>query len=281
MDYASLLNERQLAAVETTSQYVRIIAGAGSGKTRVLTYRISYLISHNHVDPSRILAIAFTNKVAQEMHDRAGKLVQDLLGYMPILHISTFHSFCARFLRAECKAFDYPSGFTIYDEDDQAKLIKNVAVELGFRKGDEIVKSATQYIRDKKTRGFYPEDIAIKVEAFKDEKICLKFYLLYEQKKSAAYALDFDDLLLKTIQILEKNPPIREKWAERFDHILVDEFQDTNDVQYHLMKLLTRSDTSVYVVGDPDQTIYTWRGANQNIILNFEKEYPGALRPSS
>jgi DNA helicase-2/ATP-dependent DNA helicase PcrA len=195
---------------------------------------------------------------------------------MPILHISTFHSFCARFLRAECKAFDYPSGFTIYDEDDQAKLIKNVAVELGFRKGDEIVKSATQYIRDKKTRGFYPEDIAIKVEAFKDEKICLKFYLLYEQKKSAAYALDFDDLLLKTIQILEKNPPIREKWAERFDHILVDEFQDTNDVQYHLMKLLTRSDTSVYVVGDPDQTIYTWRGANQNIILNFEKEYPGA-----
>jgi DNA helicase-2/ATP-dependent DNA helicase PcrA len=276
MDYASLLNERQFAAVKTSSRYVRIIAGAGSGKTRVLTYRISYLISQNHVDPSRILAIAFTNKVAQEMHDRASKLVYDLLGYMPILHISTFHSFCARFLRAECKAIDYPASFTIYDEDDQAKLIKNVAVDLGYRKGDEIVKSATQYIRDKKNHGLYPEDIAIKFEAFKDEKICLKFYLLYEQKKSAAFALDFDDLLLKTIQVLDHNELIREKWASRFDHILVDEFQDTNDVQYHLMKLLTRSDTCVYVVGDPDQTIYTWRGANQNIILNFEKEYPGA-----
>lgn len=274
MDYASLLNEKQLAAVKTPSQYVRIIAGAGSGKTRVLTYRISYLISEKHVDPSRILAIAFTNKVATEMHDRALKLAQDVLGYAPNLHISTFHSFCARFLRTECKAINYPSGFTIYDEDDQQKLIKNIAVDLGYKKGDEIVKNATKYIQDKKTKGLYPEDIKIKFEAFKDEKECLKFYMLYEAKKSASYALDFDDLLLKTIEILSQNEIIRDKWASRFDHILVDEFQDTNDVQYKLMKLLLRNDTAIYVVGDPDQTIYTWRGANQNIILNFEKEYP-------
>jgi DNA helicase-2/ATP-dependent DNA helicase PcrA len=274
MDYASLLNDKQLAAVKTPSQYVRIIAGAGSGKTRVLTYRISYLISEKHVDPSRILAIAFTNKVATEMHDRALKLAEDVLGYAPNLHISTFHSFCARFLRAECKAIGYPSGFTIYDEDDQQKLIKNIAVDLGYKKGDEIVKNATKYISDKKMKGIYPEDIHIKSEAFKDEKECLKFYMLYEQKKSASYALDFDDLLLKTIEILSNNDDIRDKWASRFDHILVDEFQDTNDVQYKLMKLLLRSDTSIYVVGDPDQTIYTWRGANQTIILNFEKEYP-------
>ncbi|MCH4277380.1 MAG: UvrD-helicase domain-containing protein [Bacilli bacterium] len=274
MDYASLLNDKQFAAVKTSSQYVRIIAGAGSGKTRVLTYRVSYLISEMHVDPSRILAIAFTNKVAKEMLDRASKIVYELLGYSPMLHISTFHSFCSRFLRAECKAIDYPSGYTIYDDDDQKKLIKNIAVDLGYKKGDDIVKSASKYISSKKTKGIYPEDINIKNEAFKDEKICLKFYMLYEQKKSAAYALDFDDLLLKTIYILENFPAIREKWASRFDHILVDEFQDTNDVQYKLMKLLIRKDTSIYVVGDPDQTIYTWRGANQNIILNFEKEYP-------
>jgi DNA helicase-2/ATP-dependent DNA helicase PcrA len=132
MDYASLLNEQQLKAVETKSQYVRIIAGAGSGKTRVLTYRISYLISDMHVDPQRILAIAFTNKVANEMKDRASKLVCQLLGYTPNLHISTFHSFCARFLRMECKCINYPEGFTIYDEDDQGKLVKSLAEPLGF-----------------------------------------------------------------------------------------------------------------------------------------------------
>jgi DNA helicase-2/ATP-dependent DNA helicase PcrA len=153
-------------------------------------------------------------------------------------------------------------------------LIKNIAVDLGYKKGDEIVKNATKYIQDKKMKGIYPEDIKIKFEAFKDEKECLKFYMLYEEKKTGAYAFDFDDLLLKTIEIFRKNEIIRDKWASRFDHILVDEFQDTNDVQYKLMKLLLRNDTSIYVVGDPDQTIYTWRGANQNIILNFEKEYP-------
>src|SRR5574344_2440953 len=145
MDYASLLNDKQLAAVKTPSQYVRIIAGAGSGKTRVLTYRISYLISEKHVDPSSILAIAFTNKVATEMHDRALKLAEDVLGYAPNLHISTFHSFCARFLRAECKSIGYPQGFTIYDEDDQNRLIKSVAEQLGDRKGDDMVKKAAHY----------------------------------------------------------------------------------------------------------------------------------------
>jgi DNA helicase-2/ATP-dependent DNA helicase PcrA len=182
MNYASLLNEKQLAAVQTGSQYVRIVAGAGSGKTRVLTYRISYLISDLHVDPSRILAIAFTNKVAQEMMDRASKLVNDLLGYTPMLHISTFHSFCARFLRIECQAIGFPSGFTIFDEDDQMRLIKNCAVEVGYKKSDDIVKQAIQYIREKKTKGIYPEDINIKFEAFHDEKECFKIYLLYEDR---------------------------------------------------------------------------------------------------
>lgn len=275
-NYESLLNERQLEAVTTHSQFVRIVAGAGSGKTRVLTYRISYLISDMKVDPSRILAIAFTNKVANEMKQRASKLVFDILGRMPILSISTFHSFCARFLREEHKAFSYPPGFTIFDEDDQKQLFGNVASELGYKKKDPFTKEASRYVNSQKTRGIYPENINISKESFKDEKKFVEFYLMYEQAKAACNALDFDDLLLYTIRILENRPDIRAKWAGRFDHILVDEFQDTNDVQFRLMRLLTKPDTSVYVVGDPDQTIYTWRGANQSLILNFDKTYPGA-----
>jgi DNA helicase-2/ATP-dependent DNA helicase PcrA len=274
MDYASLLNEQQLKAVETSSQYVRVIAGAGSGKTRVLTYRISYLISDRHVEPSRILAIAFTNKVANEMNSRAGKLVNELLGYTPFLHISTFHSFCARFLRSECGCLGYPSGFTIYDEDDSNRLIKSVAESLGYRKGDDMVKQAKRYISEQKLKGLYPDDISANKIAYRDQKECYKFYQQYEIKKTLGFAFDFDDLLLKTIEVLEDYPDVRAKWQGRFDHILIDEFQDTNDIQYKLMRLLARPETSIYVVGDPDQTIYTWRGANQGIILGFEKTYP-------
>lgn len=274
MNYQALLNDKQYEAVSTTSQYVRIIAGAGSGKTRVLTYRIAYLISEMNVDPSRILAISFTNKVAKEMNERASKLVEESLNIHPMLHISTFHALCSRFLRIEHEAIGYPQSYTIYDEDDQSKLIRNCAAELGYKKGDEIVKEATRYIRNKKARGIYPEEITISTEVFKDEKECLKIYLNYEKRKTDAFALDFDDLLSKTIEVLETNEMIRSKWSRKFQHILVDEFQDTNDVQYKLLKLLTVPSTSVYVVGDPDQTIYTWRGANQGIILNFDRYFP-------
>ena len=276
MDYASLLNDKQLAAVTTKSQFVRVIAGAGSGKTRVLTYRISYLISDCGVDPSRILAIAFTNKVADEMADRDSRLVYDLLGRMPYLHISTFHSFCARFLRAECAHVDYPPSFTIYDEDDQQKLVKSIAPSLGFKKGDDAVKQALSYIRRQKGKGLYPEDINPTNSLYEQDKISYKFYQQYELKKTLGMAFDFDDLLLQTIKILEESPDVRTKWSHRFDHILIDEFQDTNDIQYKLLSLLCRPDTSVYVVGDPDQTIYTWRGANQKIIMEFDKHFPGA-----
>jgi DNA helicase-2/ATP-dependent DNA helicase PcrA len=153
MDYASLLNEQQFAAVKTTAQHVRIIAGAGSGKTRVLTYRISYLISNMGVDPSKILAIAFTNKVASEMKERACKLVPDSSFF---LHVSTFHSFCARFLRAESKAINYPIGFTIFDEDDQTALVKNIAVDFGYKKGDKIVKTRPRLYSAEEVPGRIP-----------------------------------------------------------------------------------------------------------------------------
>ena len=271
MDYSTLLNPQQLAAVTTKSQHVRIIAGAGSGKTRVLTYRISYLIGEMGVDPRRILAIAFTNKVAAEMKERAAKLVPE---YGDLLSVSTFHAFCARFLRIEASAIGYPRNFTIYDEDDQSSLVKDICVDMGYRKGDDIVKASLHYIRSKKMQGKYPEDIVPnKLRPIESESECIEIFKRYEERKYANIALDFDDLLLKTIFILENFPNIREKWMYRYDHILVDEFQDTNDVQYRLMQLLLKPDTCVYVVGDPDQTIYTWRGANQNIMLNLQDQY--------
>lgn len=273
MDYRSLLNENQYEAVSTAAQYVRIIAGAGSGKTRVLTYRISYLIGELHVDPRRILAIAFTNKVAKEMKERAGKIVPEVAH---LVSVSTFHAFCARFLRMEASAIGFPVSFTIFDEDDQGSLVKEICVGRGYKKGDSIIKEALSYIRRKKTEGKYPQDISLSLNArHTNEKEILEIFEEYEERKNAMFALDFDDLLLKTIFVLSEFDAIRHKWQNRYDHILVDEFQDTNDVQYKLMCLLIRDDTCLYVVGDPDQTIYTWRGANQKIILGFNESYQG------
>ncbi|MFA5481253.1 MAG: UvrD-helicase domain-containing protein [Bacilli bacterium] len=272
-DFQKLLNERQYEAVSTTSQFVRIVAGAGSGKTRVLTYRIAYLIGQLGIYPEQILAFAFTNKAANVMKERAIQLVPEATSH---LRLSTFHSFGARFLRSEIGILGFPSNFTIFDEEDQEKLVKNVAVELNYQKKDTIVKLALDYIGKNKCDGKYPEDIVLADDSYPEQKECLKFFHLYEQRKSQQKALDFDDLLLKTIEILKNYPNIRSKWIHRFRHILIDEFQDTNDVQYLLVKLLMNSETSLYVVGDPDQTIYTWRGANQDIILNFNKDYPQA-----
>jgi len=275
-DYAKLLNEKQLEAVTTPSQYVRVVAGAGSGKTRVLTYRISYLIAEHHIDPRRILAITFTNKAAKEMKDRAVSLIRKNTGKTPVVNISTFHSFCARFLREEHHSFNYPSGFTIFDEDDRKQLLNSVCSELSIKRKDPEYKAIFAYIDRQKGKGLYPSDIKVGPNDFRDVKICYEAYSRYEERKEKCKALDFDDLLNYAVKILSLDPDIQAKWSDRFDHLLVDEFQDTNEVQFRLMKLLTRSATSVYVVGDPDQTIYTWRGADQKIIINFEKNYPGA-----
>ena len=273
MDYASLLNDKQLAAVSTKSQYVRVVAGAGSGKTRVLTYRISYLIEKMDVLPSSIVAIAFTNKVAEEMKVRALSLLHGLGGG---LSVSTFHSWCARFLRKEIDVLNFPNNFTIMDEDDQMALIKNIAVDKGFKKNDEIVKYAAGFISYHKCNGRYASDVVLDEFASLRDKKALEFFHEYELRKDQMLSLDFDDLLLRTIQILEEYPNVREKWQLRISNILVDEFQDTNDIQFKLIKLLMNSQTNLYVVGDPDQTIYTWRGANQRLMLDFARSFPGA-----
>ena len=270
IDFKSSLNDKQYEAVTTDGQFVRIIAGAGSGKTRVLTYRIAYLLSELQVHPTSILAITFTNKVAKEMRERAKKLVP-IVGES--LKIMTYHSFGARFLRKEIRVLNYPLSFTIIDDDDQLKLIKTIAVEKGYRKGDDIVQLALRYIGNKKTYGEMPSDIKIDEERFPNERLCLEFYEAYEKKLTAMSTLDFDDLILKTLEILKRFPDIRSRWQQSISHILIDEFQDTNDVQYDLVKLLMRQGTCLYVVGDPDQTIYTWRGANQQIILDMDKKY--------
>ena len=271
MNFEAELNEKQYEAVSTSLQHVRVVAGAGSGKTRVLTYRIAFLLSEMHVDPWKILAITFTNKVAGEMKDRVIKLVPEAA---KDLTIKTFHSFAAFFLRQEIHALGFPASFTILDEEDQLKLIKDIASELGLKKTDPLVKKAINYIGSKKLHEQYPEDVTIEHEFFEGEKTCLEIYTRYEEAKNNMFALDFDDLLLKTNIILTQYPDVRFKWRNRIDHILVDEFQDTNDTEYKLLSLLKREDASLYVVGDPDQTIYTWRGANQKIILELKDRFP-------
>ncbi len=270
MNYQNDLNENQYNAVTTEAQHVRVIAGAGSGKTRVLTYRISYLISELGVDPWKILAITFTNKVANEMKTRVLKMIPEASND---LTIRTFHSFAAFFLRHEISILGFPSSFTILDEEDQTKLVKDIAAEMGFKRGDKIVGVTLGYIGKQKLLEKYPDDITIVKPAFEDEKTCLEIYQRYEEEKYKNYALDFDDLLLLTNRILEDYPDIRTKWQNKIDHILIDEFQDTNDVEYKMVKFLKKPEASLYVVGDPDQTIYTWRGANQNIILDLNKKY--------
>ena len=270
MNFEKELNEKQYEAVTTSYPNVRVIAGAGSGKTRVLTYRIAYLISEMNVLPWKILAITFTNKVANEMRNRIVKMIPEC---EKDLTIKTFHSFAAMFLRKEIHNINFPSSFTILDEEDQTKLVKDIAAELGFKRGDKIVGKALNYIGSQKLHERYPDDINIVKEAFEDEKLCLQIYTRYEEEKFKQLSLDFDDLLLQANYILENFPDVRIKWQERIDHILVDEFQDTNDVEYKLLKLLSKPLACHYVVGDPDQTIYTWRGANQDIILNLQKDF--------
>ncbi len=270
MNLKEELNEKQYEAVVDSSKYLRIIAGAGSGKTRVLTYRISYLIENNICLPYEILAITFTNKVAKEMKERAIKLLDNKVENRD-LNIYTFHGFCSRFLRSEISVLGISNNFIIIDDEDQKNILKTIAVELGYKKSDDIVKDSLNYIGYQKMKGNLHSDVILSNNP--KEKDLLKFFEEYEKKKNSMISLDFDDLLIYTIKILKNYEDIRAKYIRRYKHILIDEFQDTNNVQYEIVKLLTGINTSLYVVGDPDQTIYTWRGADQKIILDIEDDY--------
>lgn len=267
MDFSSLLNKEQLAGVTTKSQYVRIIAGAGSGKTRVLTYRIAHLIANENILAHQILAMTFTNKAAQEIKDRVTRLIGS-----ENMYLGTIHSWCARFLRKEANYINYPKSFTILDDEDQLAIMKEIFVNHGHVKSDPKIKACLNWICKKKTDGFQYQDIKDKEFPNQELKLFTKYFGEYTSILTQRQSLDFDDLLLKTIEILENFEEVRNKYRNFIRYILVDEFQDINDVQFKLICLLMDDKTSLYVVGDPDQTIYTWRGANHRIIIELEDD---------
>ncbi|MBE6143431.1 MAG: ATP-dependent DNA helicase [Erysipelotrichaceae bacterium] len=267
MDLSSL-NKEQLESVISKDQYLRVVAGAGSGKTRVLTYRIANLIVNENVVPRNIMAVTFTNKAAKEIKERVISLIGDVRG----IFLGTIHSWCARFLRFEARYIDYPDTFTIIDEEDQLNIMKGIFANKGLPKSDPNIKGCLEWIGNKKTNGYQYEDL--KNEKYHSALMMdyLDYFRQYTEILRERKSLDFDDLLLKSIEILaDESNGVRERYSRYMEHILVDEFQDINDVQFRLITLLMTKDTSLYVVGDPDQTIYTWRGANHRLILDLEE----------
>ncbi len=269
------LNTQQRAAVEHTEGPALILAGAGSGKTRVITYRIAHLIGEKGVAPESILAVTFTNKAADQMKERVARLLSDHRGNWP--HISTFHSFCVRVLRRSIEGAlaGYTRDFSIYDEDDQARVIRVVVGELGL--GDQAAspRSLLARISYAKNRGVSPQDLYRQASDPETEKLATVFER-YERKLRQANALDFDDLLLKTVELLYSAKDVCDEYNQRFRYVLVDEYQDTNRIQYELIRQLTLAQQNLCVVGDEDQSIYRWRGAEIENILNFEHDYPEA-----
>lgn len=273
MSIYDTLNEPQREAVLHTDGPLLILAGAGSGKTRVLTHRIAYLIEELGVNPWNILAITFTNKAAGEMRQR----VDDLVGFgSESIWVSTFHSMCVRILRRFIDRLGYDSRFTIYDTDDQKTLMKAVCKKVDIDTKQFKERMLLSVISSAKNEMILPEEFELNAGGdFVQLKIA-KVYREYEAQLKANNALDFDDLLVRTVQLLQTQPDVRENYQERFRYIMVDEYQDTNTVQFKLVSLLAGKYRNLCVVGDDDQSIYKFRGANIRNILDFEKEYPDA-----
>ena len=267
------LNEPQREAVYHTDGPLLILAGAGSGKTRVLTHRIAYLIGERGVNPWNILAITFTNKAAEEMRQR----VDNLVGFgAESVWVSTFHSACVRILRRFIDRLGYENHFTIYDTDDQKTLIKEVCRKVDVDTKVFKERSLLSAISSAKNEMILPDEFELNTGGdFAKMKIA-KVYREYEAQMRANNALDFDDLLVKTVQLLQTQPDVLESYQERFRYIMVDEYQDTNTVQFQLVSLLAGKYKNLCVVGDDDQSIYKFRGANIRNILDFEHEFPDA-----
>src|SRR5437868_11283 len=278
MDFLSSVNQQQREAVTETDGPILILAGAGSGKTRVITYRIAYLIAEKGVAPHNILAVTFTNKAAEEMRERVTRLLSgQRIPSAPL--ISTFHSLCVRILRQHIEALKegYTRSFTIYDQDDSVRLVKACIKDLGYDEKQLGQRAVQAAISHAKNRGEDAESYAARVE-YGDEKraAIARVFRLYQERLVNNNALDFDDLLIKTVQLLRRVAEVREKYNERFRYILVDEYQDTNSLQFALIRFLTEKQQNICVVGDEDQSVYGWRGADITNILNFEEHYPNA-----
>lgn len=273
MDLQKLLNREQYDAASTVNGPLLILAGAGSGKTRVLTYRIAHMINDLGVYPSQILAITFTNKAAQEMKERVRSLVGDEVDNM---WVSTFHSSCVRILRREIDKLGYNKNFVIYDTSDQKTLVKQCMKELNINEKDLDEKEIINKIGDAKDNMIGPDRYKReKQHDFRLNKVA-DVYALYQKRLKANNALDFDDIIFKTVQLLKEHKDVLEFYQRKFRYIMVDEYQDTNMTQYELVRLLSAGHRNICVVGDDDQCIYEWRGANIRNILDFEKDYPEA-----
>jgi DNA helicase II / ATP-dependent DNA helicase PcrA len=285
LSFLDQLNPQQRAAVETTDGPVLILAGAGSGKTRVITFRIAYLIENLGVMPEAILAMTFTNKAAQEMVERVDKLVGGLSIAKPT--ISTFHSFCVRVLRRDIEQLRIPStvpgqapigltkSFVIYDESDQQQLVKSAMRRLGIDDKQTTPRSVLSHISWAKNHMLDPQEVYLQSGDPKTERVA-HIYEEYRKELRKANALDFDDLLLETVRLLKAVPAVRDYYNRRYQYVMIDEYQDTNRPQYELMRLLAGTDHNICAVGDEDQSIYSWRGADIRNILEFEKDFPEA-----
>lgn len=272
--FSKSLNPKQIEAVSTLSGPLLILAGAGSGKTRVLTYRMANLIAHGEATPGQILAVTFTNKAAREMEARVMGLLNDLgIPVLDRMWVSTFHSTCARILRDEIYLLDYRPFFGIYDDSDQVSMIKKVMQILNINDKVHPPRSFQSRINEAKQLALGPEDVAKKSATWMDPK-SLQVYQVYEEEMKKANSLDFGDLLMKTYELFRMYPDVLQKYRERFRYISVDEYQDTNHIQYRLVKMLAEEHRNLCVVGDEDQSIYSWRGADITNILTFEKDFP-------
>ncbi|MDP2916319.1 MAG: UvrD-helicase domain-containing protein [Dehalococcoidia bacterium] len=272
MDILAQLNPAQKEAAESIKGPVLILAGPGSGKTRVITHRVAYLIKVCGISPHCIMAVTFTNKAAKQMEERLNRLVS---GSVARLTLGTFHAICARILRRDGKAIGIEPNFLIYDDEDQENVLKRALQEAGVDPKQVTPAAVTSAISAAKSNMLTPQDITQRSRSYFEE-VVKRVYLKYEQLLAQSKALDFDDLLLKTVLLFKKHPEILARYQERYLHIMVDEFQDTNLVQYELVKLLAGKYHNICVVGDPDQSIYSWRFADLRNILNFEKDYPDA-----
>ncbi len=268
------LNPEQRRAVETTDGPLLILAGAGSGKTKTLTHRIAYLIADKKATPFNILAVTFTNKAAKEMRERVARLLSenaDNRSFMPFM--GTFHSICVRILRQDGEHIGIPRNFVIFDEADRLAAVKRVSKELHIDEKSFPPRLIASLISSAKNELVGPSQYA-GLQNSPAERATSQVFPRYEKVLKDAGALDFDDLIGRTVHLLESQQPIRDKWQGQFRYVLIDEYQDTNAAQYRLVKLLTNKDDNIAVVGDDWQSIYSWRGADFRNILNFEKDYP-------
>ncbi len=279
MDFLAGLNPQQREAVATTDGPVLILAGAGSGKTRVITHRIAHLISANHVSPSAVLAVTFTNKAAGEMRSRVSSLLEEYtLPAMP--QVSTFHSFCVRLLRRDGAGLEpirrgFKTSFSIYDDEDQLAIIKAAYKRMGLDEKQMPYRATLSQISQAKNQKKTPQEMYNESADPRVTKVAAVFEE-YEKALLQANALDFDDLLLESVRLLFHDQPTRDAWNRRLSYIMIDEYQDTNRSQYELMRLLSQHHDNICVVGDEDQSIYSWRGADIRNILDFEKDFPRA-----